>query len=134
MTKLLLKSLRFYWRTHLGVLLGIVLAAAVLTGSLLVGDSVNGSLRKFALQRLGGIQSAMYTPHRFFARSLAEKIPGGSAAVLQLRGIAITDGRQVNRVQVFGADSNLWNFAGLNFQLLENETALNQKLAAALGV
>ncbi|MFA6174812.1 MAG: hypothetical protein WC701_14210, partial [Kiritimatiellales bacterium] len=65
MTKLLLKSLRFYWRTHLGVLLGIVLAAAVLTGSLLVGDSVNGSLRKFALQRLGGIQSAMYTPHRF---------------------------------------------------------------------
>ncbi|MFA6172914.1 MAG: hypothetical protein WC701_04455, partial [Kiritimatiellales bacterium] len=134
MMKLLLNSLRFYWRAHLGVLLGTVLAAAVLTGSLLVGDSVNGSLRKFALQRLGGIQSAMYTPHRFFARGLAEKIPGSSAGVLQLRGIAITDGRQVNRVQVFGADSNLWNFAGLNFQLLESETALNQKLAAALGV
>jgi len=134
MMKLLLNSLRFYWRAHLGVLLGTVLAAAVLTGSLLVGDSVHGSLRKFALQRLGGIRQAMYTPHRFFARGLAEKIPGGSSAVLQLRGIAITDSRQVNRVQVFGVDSNLWNFAGLNFQLLENETALNQKLAASLGV
>jgi ABC-type lipoprotein release transport system permease subunit len=133
MTKLLLNSLRFYWRTHLGVLLGTVLAAAVLTGSLLVGDSVKGSLKKFALQRLGGIQYAMYTPHRFFSCSLADKIPGSSAA-LQLRGIAITDDKQVNRVQVFGADSNLWNFAGLNFQLSGNETALNQKLAAELGV
>jgi ABC-type lipoprotein release transport system permease subunit len=134
MTSLLIRSLQFYWRTHTGVLLGTVLAAAVLTGSLLVGDSVHGSLHAFALQRLGGIQWAMYTPNRFFARSLAEKIPDSSAAVLQLRGIAITDSRQVNRVQVLGADSNLWNFAGLNFQLLENETALNQKLATALGV
>ena len=116
------------------MLLGTVLAAAVLTGSLLVGDSVTGSLRKFALQRLGRIQYALQTPNRFFARSLADRISGGSAAVLQLRGMAVTDSRQVNRVQVFGADSNLWNFAGLNFQLAENETALNQKLAAALGV
>ena len=131
--RLLIRSLRFYRRSHAGVFLGTVLAAAVLTGSLLVGDSVHGSLRRFALQRLGGIRFAMYTPNRFFSRGLAEKIPDSSAA-LQLRGMAITDGRQVNRVQVLGTDSNFWNFAGLNVQLQENETALNQKLAAALGV
>ncbi len=134
MTKMLFNSLRFYWRANLGVLLGTVLAAAVLTGSLLVGDSVKGSLRKFALQRLGGIEQAMYTPHRFFSHNLADKISRDSAAVLQLRGIAITDDRQVNRVQIIGCDSNLWNFAAMDFQLLENETALNQKLATALGV
>ena len=132
--KLVLNSLWFYRRVHLGVLLGTVLAAAVLTGSLLVGDSVDGSLRKFAIQRLGGIHYAMHTPSRFFARSLAERISGDAAAVLQLRGMAMSGEKQINRVQVLGTDSKLWKFAGLEFHLLENEVALNGKLAAALGV
>ncbi len=131
--RLIRSGLRFHWRAHLGVLLGTVLASAVLTGALLTGDSVTGSLRKFALQRLGGIQTALYTPHRFFLRSLAEKIPGAAAA-LQLRGMAIADAKQINRVQVLGTDSNFWKFVGLDFQLLENAMALNQKLAVALGV
>lgn len=134
MKKLILNSLRFYRRSHLGVLLGTVLATAVLTGSLLVGDSVDGSLRKFALQRLGGIHFAMQTPNRFFSSDLAERISPDAAAVLQLRGMAIADARQINQVQVTGCDSNFWSFAGLDFQLSENETALNQKLATALGV
>lgn len=134
MIRLWLAGLRFYWRAHLGVLLGTVLAAAVLTGSLLVGDSVDGSLRKMALQRLGGIQYAMHTPSRFFARSLAERISGDAASVLQLRGMAMAGEKQINRMQVLGGDSNFWNFAGLEFHLLENEVALNEKLAAALGV
>jgi len=134
MIRLLLSGLRFYWRAHLGVLLGTVLAAAVLTGSLLVGDSVDGSLRKFALQRLGGIHYAMHTPSRFFAGSLAGRISDDAATVLQLRGMAMSGGKQINRVQVLGADSKLWKFAGLEFQPLENEVALNEKLAAALGV
>lgn len=134
MAKLLINSLRFYWRAHLGVLLGTVLAAAVLTGSLLVGDSVHGSLKKFALQRLGGIQYALYTPNRFFSSSLAGKIPGRSSAALQLRGMAIADDKQINRVQVLGIDSNFLNFAAINVPLQENEAALNRKLATALGV
>ncbi|MCK4564005.1 MAG: hypothetical protein KAU94_04975, partial [Verrucomicrobia bacterium] len=132
--KLILNSLRFHWRAHVGVLLGTMLAAAVLTGSLLVGDSVDGSLRRFALQRLGAVHYAMQTPNRFFACGLADKISGGATAVLQLRGMAISDGKQINRVQVLGGDSKLWTFAGLEFQLLENEAALNEKLATALDV
>ncbi|MCU0858464.1 MAG: ABC transporter permease, partial [Pontiellaceae bacterium] len=134
MRKLISNSLRFYWRSHLGVLLGTILAAAVLTGSLLVGDSVDGSLRKFALQRLGGIDFAMQTPNRFFAADLAKRISPDAAAALQLRGMAITDEKQINRVQVIGCDSNFWKFADMNFQLSENEAALNQKLATALDV
>ena len=117
MIRLLLSGLRFHWRAHLGVLLGTMLAAAVLTGSLLVGDSVDGSLRRFALQRLGGVHSAMQTPNRFFARGLADRISGDAAAVLQLRGMAISDGKQINRVQVLGGDSKLWMFAGLDFRV-----------------
>jgi ABC-type lipoprotein release transport system permease subunit len=118
----------------LGVLLGTILAAAVLTGSLLVGDSVDGSLRRFALQRLGTIRYAMHTPNRFFSSGLAGKVSNNAAAVLQLRGMAMTDEKQVNRVQVLGADPRFWTFAGLDFELQKNEVALNVKLASVLGV
>jgi len=134
MIRLFLSGLRFYWRSHFGVLLGTALAAAVLAGSLLVGDSVDGSLRKSALQRLGNIRHAISTPNRFFSSGLAAKVPGGAAALLQLRGMAMAGENQVNRVRVLGCGSTLWNFAGMEFQLLENEVALNQKLASALGV
>uniref|UniRef100_UPI003565B319 ABC transporter permease n=1 Tax=Pontiella sp. TaxID=2837462 RepID=UPI003565B319 len=134
MIRLLLTSLRFYWRNHVGVLLGAALAAAVLTGSLLVGDSVDGSLRRFALQRLGGIGQAMHTPNRFFAASLAERLADDAAAVLQLRGMAMTDDRQINQVQVAGCDAAFWKFAGLDDELADNEVALNAKLASALAV
>ncbi|MCF7849803.1 MAG: ABC transporter permease, partial [Kiritimatiellales bacterium] len=134
----ILNSLRFYWRSHLGVLLGTVLAAAVLTGSLLVGDSVGGSLRSFALQRLGGIHYALNTPNRFFASELADElraeVDGAVAAVLHLRGMALANEKQVNQVQVMGSDACFWEFSANPFVLAENETAINEKLATALGV
>jgi len=132
--ELILSSLKFYRRSHAGVLLGTILASAVLTGSLLVGDSVDGSLRAFARQRLGGIRHAMHTPNRFFAADLAARISGNTAAALQLRGIALSEETQVNRVQVTGCGSNFWNFADIRFQLEAGEVALNEKLAGALGV
>ena len=49
----ILRSLRFYWRTHLGVLAGVAVTAAILTGSLVVGDSVRFTLKQLALARLG---------------------------------------------------------------------------------
>jgi ABC-type antimicrobial peptide transport system permease subunit len=134
MIRLLLSGIKFYWKSHIGILLGAALASAVLTGSLLVGDSVDGSLRKFALQRLGSIEYAMATPNRFFAADLAERIPDDAAALLQLRGMALGEEQQINQVQVLGCTSNFWSFAGLDFRLAGNEVALNRKLAAALGV
>jgi ABC-type lipoprotein release transport system permease subunit len=132
--ELVRKSLWHYRRSHAGVLLGTVLAAVVLTGSLLVGDSVDGSLRTFARQRLGGIRHAMYTPNRFFAADLAGRISEDAAAMLQLRGMALNGEAQVNRVQVNGCDSRFWAFADMEFQLQAGEVALNEKLADSLGV
>src|ERR1700755_364314 len=45
---LILSSARYYWRTHLGVVLGAALGAMVLTGALLVGDCVKATLRQTA--------------------------------------------------------------------------------------
>jgi hypothetical protein len=45
------RSLIFYWRTNLGVLLAVMVSAIVLTGALVIGDSVRYSLNRW--QRLG---------------------------------------------------------------------------------
>src|SRR5436189_6009015 len=76
--RFILSSLRHYRRIHLAVALGVAVATAVLTGALLVGDSVRGSLRDLTLQRLGRIDSAIVAPHMFRAE-LAGEGAGGDA-------------------------------------------------------
>ena len=67
------KNLLYYWRINLAVVLGAAIAAAVLTGALLVGDSVRGSLRDMTLERLGDIDYALVS-ERFFRAALAEDL------------------------------------------------------------
>ncbi len=59
------RSLLYHWRSNLAVALGVMAATAVLTGALVVGDSVSGSLRHLAIDRLGDIDAALVTPHFF---------------------------------------------------------------------
>ncbi len=91
----MLRSLIHYWRMHLAVALGAAVAAAVLTGALVVGDSVRGSLRELTLERLGGVDLAL-TGQRFFraelAAELAERTQGRAATVapaILLQGSAV---------------------------------------------
>ncbi|NUM76817.1 ABC transporter permease, partial [candidate division KSB1 bacterium] len=67
------RSLIHYWRLHLAVLLGAAVATAVLTGALLVGDSVRGSLRDLTLERLGRIDYALLS-ERFVRENIAEDL------------------------------------------------------------
>ena len=48
---LIKRSLRYHWRSHLGVVLGAAVATAVLVGALAVGDSVRYSLLASAESR-----------------------------------------------------------------------------------
>jgi len=144
MTDLIKSSLRYYWRMHLGVLLGVALAAAVLTGALLVGDSVDYSLNRFAALRLGHTQHAISTRTNYVDQQLAERLHENTAsqvvAALALRGMAITQGdqaddrQQVNRVDVVGVSDDFWDLGyGETLSLQADEVALSQKLAEALG-
>ena len=74
---LVLGGARYYWRTHLGVLIGAALGAMVLTGSLLVGDSVKATLRGQALARVGKADVAMTGGDRFFRAGLAQAVSTG---------------------------------------------------------
>jgi ABC-type lipoprotein release transport system permease subunit len=147
--RLLLDSIRHYWRTHLGVILGSALAALVLTGALMVGDSVKATLRAQAEARVGKIGEALLCGERFVpwpreaekrpsvvARTFA---PGPDAAgVLMLAGTAArSDGKaRANKVQIVGVDDAFWKLSpsANAVPLTENEIALNERLAAQLGV
>ena len=49
------RSLLHHWRINCAVALGVAAATAVLTGALLIGDAMRGSLRTLTLDRLGRI-------------------------------------------------------------------------------
>jgi len=68
---LIRRSLRFHWRSHVGVVLGAAVGSAALIGALVVGDSVKGSLRGQVLRRLGEVGYALETHDRFVTDSLA---------------------------------------------------------------
>ncbi len=71
--RLVWESLRFHWRVNLAVALGVMAGTAVLTGAFLVGDSVRGSLRDLAYDRLGAIDEALVAP-AFFRTELADEL------------------------------------------------------------
>lgn len=73
------RSLRFFWRTHLAVGLGIAAATAVIVGALVVGDSVRGSLRGLVVDRLANIECLLHA-RTFFDPQLLEAIEVNSLA------------------------------------------------------
>jgi putative ABC transport system permease protein len=115
--KLAIRSLLFYRRTNIGVLLSVLVATAVLTGALLTGDSVRFSLAQMARSRLGKTQLAISAQNRFFteelAGSLSAELDVPVAAVLNLRGL-ITGGdnsKDAARVNVFGVERRFFELA-----------------------
>jgi len=73
---LIRRSLRFHWRSHLGVVIGAAIGSAALIGALIVGDSVKGSLRERALERLGGVNFALDAGDRTFQGDLSTRMLG----------------------------------------------------------
>ncbi len=75
------RSLFYFWRSNIAVMLGVAVATAVLTGALIVGSSMRTSLRQLTLERLGKIDEILINDG-FFRQQLAEEI-GQTAAFQQ---------------------------------------------------
>jgi ABC-type lipoprotein release transport system permease subunit len=138
--RLLLRNLAYHWRGNLAVFLGIALGSAVLTGALVVGDSLRGSLKALTLDQLGWIDSAM-VPGRFFRAQLAAEVNGEhkSAALLLQGSVSRKDSKdRVGRVTVLGVDAAFWPTGaapeGKDFWASDaNEAVLNRSFAKTLG-
>ncbi len=136
--RLLTQSIRHNWRTHLGVVLGVALAALVLTGALMVGDSVKGTLKAQAEARVGKIGDALLCGERFvpWPTDKAKRpavvarmfFPGENAAgVLLMQGSASrADGKaRANKVQVVGVDEDFWKLAPRSMDGMDKMDAMD---------
>jgi len=115
---------------HLAVILGAAVTSAVLTGALLVGDSVRGSLRDLTFERLGQIDFA-FISDRFFreklpveleadpsvARTFKEIVP---AILLQGTATHADSNLRASNVNVQGIDERFPRLFGLPAQTLGN--------------
>jgi len=115
---LILRNLKYYRNSYLGILAGAVISTAVLTGALVVGDSVRYSLGQLTDIRLGKTRFAIQSGDRFFRQQLAADLEKQTkspvAPVLQLEGIALNTDKntRINLVEVLGVDDTfmeLWN-------------------------
>jgi len=138
--QLALRGLAYYWRTNLAVVLGVATAVAVLTGALLVGDSVRGSLRALVTDRLGRADQVVVSS-TFFRTALADAIAADAAfaprfssvvPLLMAQGFitAQDNGRRVANVAVYGVDDRFWRFHGASG--LEGPAAREAFLSPAL--
>lgn len=143
--RLILRSLFHYRWIHLSVLAGVALTSAILSGALVVGDSVRESLRRNAAARISGIGPVFLGGDRFFTATLADRVAAKLGAnalvapVLQIEGTAATreGGKRVNRVQIVGVDERFWNLslAGVAPDGFAEDrfVAINQTLADRIG-
>ncbi len=132
--RLAILSLRHYWRSHLGLCLGAFLASGILTGSLLVGDSVRGSLKKAAELRMGKIQAGILGGDRWFTEDLCKQV--GAAPVIIAQGSASAEKARANGVQVVGVTDAFFKLtvSGKIVALGSGEVAINETLARKLGL
>jgi ABC-type lipoprotein release transport system permease subunit len=121
--QLVRRGLSHYWRTNLAVIAGVAAAVTVLSGALLVGDSVRGSLRALVEGRLGATDLAVVSSE-FFRAALADDIAADPSFAREFKSVAPlvavqgaateqAGGRRASRVFVYGIDERFWQFHGV---------------------
>jgi ABC-type lipoprotein release transport system permease subunit len=146
--RLIVASLAYHWRSHAAVAVGVAAATAVLTGALLVGDSMRGSLLNLTLQRLGRIDAAL-AADRFFRAALADELAAAAEfsehftdavpAVFVQATLESADAerrRRVNEVNLLGCDMRFWQLGSGGPEQMPGRRGivLNRPAADQLGV
>lgn len=150
---LITSSLRYHFRIHAAVALGVLVATAVLTGALLVGDSMRGSLRHLTLDRLGNIDELLVTD-RFFRSDLDGELQQSTtwkdtgyqsavpAILLANTSIERQDGGRASGVLTIGCDERFFSLfpppdryadSPPTKPIAPGEIVLNEPLAKELG-
>ncbi|HKH48029.1 MAG TPA: hypothetical protein VKM72_25500, partial [Thermoanaerobaculia bacterium] len=143
-----LRSLTHFRKASLAVALGAAVATAVLTGALLAGDSVRGSLRDLTLERLGGVDLALVADHFFreeLATDLVRRRAAEAAPVIVLLGTAVhgSSGARAAGVAIYGVDTRFVRLHGASLPELTAgkspgalfpPVVLNEPLGRELGI
>lgn len=138
--KLVFNSFIHYFKANLLVATGVAISTAVLTGALIIGDSVTFSLEQSAFYRLGSTTHLVSTVDRYFRSELAGELAakGGFdvAPSLILEGMAVADGGidRINKVQITGIDDRFERIAKspVYHNLSGNDVIISMNLAEKL--
>lgn len=137
----MIKSFFHYFKANLLVSMGVAISTMVLTGSLIIGDSVRHSLTQATFYRLGETTHLVSVAERFFRQEMAAEIEEDNPAInvtpiLLLEGMAVADGGQqrANKVQVVGVADDFYEISNTVFhsELENNEIAISENLAVRL--
>ena len=140
---LIKRSLKYFWRTNLAVVFGVAVAVSVLTGALLVGDSVRASLKNIFLEKIGNT-GVVVSSQNFFREELANEIQNDGRFKNSFSSVApmiIVEGSIVNEesgaissgVQIYAVDDRFWKFHSRTVQSPQgNEVLLSESLAKEL--
>ncbi|HSG38837.1 MAG TPA: hypothetical protein VLE27_04285, partial [Thermoanaerobaculia bacterium] len=135
-----LRGLTHFWRANLAVALGAAVASTVLTGALLAGDSVRGSLVDLMLERLGGIDAVLVS-QGFFREELAKDLNVSPLIVARASAVHGSTSTRASSIAVYGADERFSRLHGRGEGLPKLDQSdgifppavLNQSLADEIG-
>lgn len=128
-------------RNNFTIALGIAITTAVITGALLVGDSITRSLQQAVNYRLGEITHVLNGGERFFTDSLSCHIKKNTklngSPVLQLKASAQTGGGKLSvpKVEIYGVAPSFGTVSqgdSSSFNLKNNEVIISGNLAQQL--
>jgi putative ABC transport system permease protein len=140
--RLIIQSFRFFFWKNMTVVLAVAIATAVITGALMVGDSVKHSLQQGVSYRLGDISHSITAGEKFFTQALADRIRSEDLSVslaILLKGNANAGGGEmrVNQVHIWGLDRYFSEVSGAYYpfdSIPENTVVISQNLAKRLNL
>ena len=140
MLSLVIRTLLHFRGLLVPVSMGVGVAAAVIVGALIVGDSMRGSLRFIAMDRIGSIETVLVAP-RWFDEGLAKNLSGGNlsigpiqSVVLVQQAIADHETHRASEMALLGVESDFWSLGTIRPERMpeDEEVILNQSLAEKL--
>lgn len=140
MLSLVIRTLLHFRGLLVPVAMGVAVATAVIVGALVVGDSMRGSLRFIAMDRIGTIESVLVAP-RWFDESLANNLSRNASQIGSIHSLVFVqqaraekESFRASEMALLGVDPDFWKLGTIqpNRAPEDEEIILNQSLAEKL--
>jgi ABC-type lipoprotein release transport system permease subunit len=143
------RSLVYHRRGNIAVALGVAVGSAVLTGALLVGDSLREGLRALSLSQLGWVHQTLAAP-RFIGAHIVQQLPAEPiCGAIIVRGAITADAGSgsgsTTQANIIGAPADFWTAGEIEGKASapidsawwnsdQSEVAVNRTLAETLSL
>ncbi len=140
MLSLVVRTLLHFRGLLVPVGMGVAVATAVIVGALVVGDSMRGSLRFIAMDRIGAIESVLIAP-RWFNETLARNLSSSHSQIGSIhslvfiqQSVAERESLRASEMSLLGVDPDFWTLGTIQPKRApeDKEVILNRSLSDKL--